>query len=53
MRPHSSLMNVDPLIVPAFSDKLLEGRLHEFDLPMLAHSSVTASGGSPTPVGTR
>jgi hypothetical protein len=33
------------------SGKLLEGRLHEFDLPMLPLSHVTVPSGSSAPLG--
>ncbi len=40
-----------PLIIPVRSDRLLEGRLHEFDLPMLPVSKSSASAAAPPPVG--
>ena len=39
------------VIYPTFSGKLLEGRLHEFDLPMLPLSHVTVPSGSSAPLG--
>ena len=39
------------VIYVMFSGKLLEGRLHEFDLPMLPVSHVTAPSGSSAPLG--
>ena len=40
------------VIIPTSSEKLLEGRLHEFDMPMMPSSKVTLSSGSiPSPVG--
>ena len=39
------------VIYVIFSGKLLEGRLHEFDLPMLPVSHVTAPSGSSAPLG--
>ena len=40
-----------PFIIFACSDRLLEGRLHEFDLPMLLVSKGSVSGGASPPVG--
>ncbi len=41
----------NPLILLVPSDKLLEGRLHEFNLPMLHASNATATGAAPTIAG--
>ena len=41
----------NPLILLVSSDKLLEGRLHEFNLPMMHASNATATGAAPTTAG--
>jgi hypothetical protein len=51
--PDFLLVSLSPLFNPSLSaDKLLEGRLHEFELPMMPVSKSTApAGSSVSPVG--